>query len=146
MVNGVPYPFERIRITLPAGLVVTIKSISYDGERKSNVSTAVNSAPRGRTKGPWKGMWKATITLFEFNALNQSLSETGILGSPPMPCTAQYGAEGADPIVDQLEIDIEKFSQDAKVEDDELVRELSGVQTKIPILNNVPAFVPYEGE
>lgn len=146
MVNGVPYPFERIRITLPAGLVVTIKSISYDGKRPAKLSTAVNSKPRGRTKGKWGGTWKGTVTLFEFDMLNQSLSETGILGSPPMPCTVQYGAEGADPIKDELEIDIDMFSQDAKVEDDELVREISGIQTQIPILNGVPAFVPYEGE
>ena len=142
MVNGVPYPFERIRITLPAGLVVTFTDIMYDGDKPGEVQTAVDSTPRGETSGPWEGKWSGTISLFEFNLLNQSLSDTGIQGAPPMPATVVFGAEGAEPITDELELKIRKWSQPIKKGNGEIMREISGDQTKIAILNGVPAYIP----
>ena len=144
MVNGVPYPFERIRVTLPAGLVVTFTDIMYDGDKPGEVQTAVDSTPRGETSGPFQGKWSATIGLFEFDLLNRSLSDTGVLGAPPMPATVRYGAEGAEPITDELELKVRKFSQPLKKGNGEIMREISGDQTKIPILNGVAAYIPSE--
>ena len=141
-VNGVPYPFERIRVTVPAGILLTFTDISYDGEKPGEVQTNADSTPRGETSGPWQGTWSANMGLWEFDRLNQALEETGILGAKPMPVTVLYGAEGAEPIKDELEIKINKFSQPIKKGNGEIMREISGNQTKIPKLNGIEAYKP----
>ena len=141
MVNGIPYAFERIRLRVPAGLVVTMSDIDYDGKKEKKVQTSVPGAPRGVTRGPFEGVFNAKVSLFEFNLLNESVSDTGILGAPPMPVTVMYGVGTEEPTTDELEIEIESFKKMGKTGTDEIMVELKGPQTKIPILDGVPAYV-----
>ena len=145
MVNGVPYDFESIRMNVPAGKVVTLQDLDYDGEKGVEVVTTGDGEPYGSTRGEYKGMFKAVVSLFEFNILNESVSETGILGAPPMPVTVKYGADGDQPVVDKLEVKIEKFRKTIKKGTDLAVVELTGKQTRIADLNGVPAYVVPRG-
>ena len=141
MVNGIPYDHESIRMRVPAGLVVTLMDIDYEVKKEVKVVTTSRGEPRGETRGPYEGTFKANVSLFEFELLNASVEETGILGAPKMPVTVIFGADGEEPVTDTLEVKIESTKRTSKSGTDEIMMEIVGKQTKIALLNDIPAYV-----
>ena len=152
MINGVIYPVERIRVRAPAGRVVTWTDIDYPTEKPTEVVHFSNGDIRGYVQGNFKGEFTAVVSLHEFDILNQSVSERGILGSLPMPVTVIYGAgDGeSESIEDTLEIKIGSTKPVIKSNStsgaNEVMREVKGVLTKIPMLNGILAWIDPDGD
>ena len=140
-VNGIVYDFASIRVRVPVGLSVTFTEIDYDNKKPVEVKHNNLGEPRGQTRGNFEGTFKIVASLDEFEKLNESVKDTGPLGADPMPVTVIYGADGEKPVTDELEVKIESTKRIAKTGTDEVMQEIVGKQTKIPLLNGIPAYV-----
>ena len=141
MINGIVYDHESIKVMLPTGMVSSIEEVSYGVKKDVDVSTDKSGRPRGTVHKAFEGDFKATMSLAEFELLNKANAATGILGAPPMPVVVTYGSIGQPPVVDTLTVKITEVPRKSS-KDSEVMMEVTGKQTTIPILGGVPAYVP----
>lgn len=138
MINGQVFDWESITVSLPHGVLIGVKDISYDDERPVEPIYGKGSKPIGRGRGNYKAEGKLTVLREEFDKILDYARGKGVAfyQLPPFPITVSYANDGEPVRTDVLpECVFTKRSRKASQGNTELTVDLDFVILK-PIRDN----------